>query len=305
MKKIKIGLPRALTYHRYGILWKTFFTTLGCKVIISPETTKDIINLGINNASNECCLPYKIYLGHAIYLSNYCDYILVSRICNYGKNNEVCPQLYATYDYLKSIISKNKILDYSICYSKFKYEFLFFFKIGFKITKNPLKIIYSYLLSKKKQKKYNQEKINEENNKFYKALPKVLLLSPFYNLEDKFISRSIINYLKEENIISIYSNHIDKKIATLYAEYFSDVKYWQYSKEMIGALYYYNHQIDGVIYINTTNCSIDAIINHLVHAKNSHLPTINIVIDENFDISKINLELKKFIIKVKESFNES
>ena len=49
MKKIKIGIPRAFLYNQSGTLWKTYFESLGFKVIISPETTSDIINIGINN----------------------------------------------------------------------------------------------------------------------------------------------------------------------------------------------------------------------------------------------------------------
>lgn len=38
-----IGLPNALLYHRYGILWKSFFTSLGAKVIVSEPTNTESI----------------------------------------------------------------------------------------------------------------------------------------------------------------------------------------------------------------------------------------------------------------------
>ena len=85
MKKIKIGIPRAMLYYRYGVLWKTFFENLGLNVVLSPETNREILDLGINNTVDECCLSYKIYIGHAIYLYKKCDYILISRACDYGK----------------------------------------------------------------------------------------------------------------------------------------------------------------------------------------------------------------------------
>ena len=61
MKKIKVGIPRALLYYRYGVLWKNFFENLGCNVILSPETNREIMELGVNNTIDECCLSYKIY----------------------------------------------------------------------------------------------------------------------------------------------------------------------------------------------------------------------------------------------------
>ena len=67
MKKIKIGIPRALLYYRYGVLWKYFLKKLGLNVILSPETNQTILDLGINNSIDESCLSSKIYLGHALY----------------------------------------------------------------------------------------------------------------------------------------------------------------------------------------------------------------------------------------------
>ena len=39
-----IGLPNALLYHRYGILWKSLFTALGTKVIVSEPTNKEMVH---------------------------------------------------------------------------------------------------------------------------------------------------------------------------------------------------------------------------------------------------------------------
>ena len=101
MKKIKIGIPRALLYYRYGVLWKNFFETLGCNVVLSPETNREILEIGINNTIDECCLSYKIYIGHVLYLRDICDYILVTRVCDYGRKDKVCTRLNGTYDDIK------------------------------------------------------------------------------------------------------------------------------------------------------------------------------------------------------------
>ena len=124
MKKIKIGIPRAFLYYRYGVLWKNFFEKLGLNVVLSPETNREILNLGINNTIDECCLSYKIYIGHAIYLSEKCDYILISRVCDYGKKDKVCTRLNATYDNLKYIIPKEMIIDCNIDHTNHKYQIL-------------------------------------------------------------------------------------------------------------------------------------------------------------------------------------
>ena len=304
MKKIKIGIPRAFLYYRYGVLWKTFFEKLNCNVIISNETNSEILNLGINNTLDECCLSYKIYIGHALSLINKCDYIIVSRICDYGKKEKVCTRFNGIYDNLKNLIPKEKIIEYNIEHTKYKYEFFEFFKMGLKVCNNPIKIIYSYIISKKKQKKYNLSKQNEEKNKLNKSNKKVLIISHFYNIQDKYISSYIIEYLKSNNIIPIFSNNIDSKLAQKFSEYFSNTLYWKYSKEMMGSLYYYKYQINGIIFISTYPCGIDSLVNNLAIYKNKEIPTLNLEIDENVTELSLETKLESFIDIIKGEYNE-
>mgnify|MGYP000845206889 FL=1 len=37
---MKIGIPRALLYYRYHVLWNAFFQELGIETVISPHTNK-------------------------------------------------------------------------------------------------------------------------------------------------------------------------------------------------------------------------------------------------------------------------
>lgn len=304
MKKIKIGIPRAMLYYRYGVLWKNFFELLGLNVVLSPQTNREILTLGTNNTIDECCLSYKIYIGHALYLSKICDYILVSRVCDYGKKDKVCTRLNGTYDNLKHLIPQEQLIDYNINHTKRKYEFFGFLKMGLKFTKNIPKIIYSYLYAKEKQKQYDKNKANEEKNKLTKPNKKILIMSHFYNIQDKFISNYITTYLENNNLIPIYSNNIDKKTATTYSEYFSNTLYWKYSKEMVGSFYYYQHQIDGVIYISTYPCGVDALVNNLLMLKNKDLPTLNLLIDENITELSLETKLESFIDIIKGDYYE-
>lgn len=299
MKKIKIGIPRAFHYYRYGVLWKTFFEYLGCKVIISPETNQEILKLGTNNTIDECCLSYKIYVGHVIYLKDKCDYLLVPRFCDYAKKEKVCARFNGIYDNLKTIIPKNKILNYNIEHTKHQYELWGLIKIGFKFTKNPFKIIYGYYIAKNKQQKYNINRQNENKNKLLKPNKKILIISHFYNIQDKFISQYIINYLQESNIIPLFSNDLDEKTAKLFSNYFSNTLYWKYSKEMMGALYYYKYQIDGIVFISTYPCGIDSLVNNLAIYKNKELPILNLIVDDNMTELSIETKLESFVDIIK------
>ena len=131
-KKIKVGIPRAFLYYRHNVLWKTFFENLNCNIILSPETNKEIIDLGKKYSIDESCLSSKIYMGHVAYLVDKCDYILVPRICNYGKNNNVCVRFNALYDIVKNLFPMVNVLNYNIEKTKLKGEFIGFIKMGIK-----------------------------------------------------------------------------------------------------------------------------------------------------------------------------
>ena len=78
-----VGLPRAMLYYRYEILWKNFFSYLGLKYIVSEPTNKEMIREGTAVSIDEACLSTKIYMGHIKSLIGKCDYILVPRISNF------------------------------------------------------------------------------------------------------------------------------------------------------------------------------------------------------------------------------
>ena len=271
MKKIKIGIPRAILYYRYGVLWKNYFESLGLNVVLSPETNHEILSLGINNSIDESCLSYKIYLGHALYLSKICDYT----------------RLNGLYDNLKELIPKDMLLNFNIEHTHHHYQSLGLIKIGFKFTKNPFKIIYSYLYAKNKQKKHDQNKANEELNKLSRPQKKILILSHFYNIKDKYITNYLLKYLESNNIIPIMSNNFPKKLTTEFSQYFSNTLYWKYSKEMIGSLYYCLHQVDN-----------------LAIAKNKNIPTLNLLIDENITDLSLETKLESFIDIINGGKNE-
>ena len=304
MKKIKIGIPRAFHYYRYGVLWKSYFNKLGLNVILSPETNQEILSLGVSNTIDECCLSYKIYIGHVLYLLKKCDYLLVPRICDYGKKDKVCTRFNGTYDNLKQIITKSQLLHFNIEHTKYKYQFLELIKLGFKFTINPIKIIYSYIYALKKQKKYNLIKENEQKNKLNKPNKKILIISQFYNIKDKYISKYITEYLENNNITLLYSNLLDKKTAKLFSEYFSNTLYWKYSKEMMGSLYYYKYQVNGIIFISTYPCGIDSLVNNLAIYKNKEIPILNLLIDENITNLSLETKLESFIDIIKGAKDE-
>ncbi len=64
-----VGIPRVLNLYENYPFWFTFFTKLGYRVIISPESNRGIYELGIESIPSESeCYPAKLAHGHIMWL---------------------------------------------------------------------------------------------------------------------------------------------------------------------------------------------------------------------------------------------
>ena len=295
MKKKIIGIPRAFLYYRYNYFWSNYFKLLGYKVKVSPLTTNKILELGKKYSVDESCLSSKIFIGHVIYLIDKCDYILIPRICNYGKEEKVCVKFNANYDIIKNILPNINIIDYNVENTNKSLESISLIKLGFKLTKRPFKTIISYIqaknISKKKIKTEieSQKKVVSNNNK------KILIISHPYNIYDNYIGKPIINLIKKYNVDIIYSDKLDRKKAKKYAKKLSPTLYWTYSKEAIGSILYYKDIINGIIFITSFPCGPDSLVNELMLRKITDTPTINILIDELSSPTGLETRIESFI----------
>lgn len=299
MKKKTIGLPKAFLYYRHKILWQNYFKYLGYQTITSDNTTKETIENGKKYSVDESCLSSKIYLGHIYNLKDKCDYILIPRICNYGKNEKVCVKFNANYDIVKTLFPQINILEYNIETTKKSPEFISLIKLGLKLNKNIFKVIASYIKAKHQEKKYQKELQLSQEKILKKSTPKILLVSHPYNTYDNYIGIPIINKLTTQNIDIIYSDKLSKKISKNYAKKLSPTLYWTYSKEIIGSIEYYKHQIDGIIFLTTFPCGPDSLVNELMIRKITNIPTLNIIIDELTGETGLETRLESFIDIIK------
>ncbi|MBS3762401.1 MAG: CoA activase, partial [Planctomycetes bacterium] len=80
---VRIGIPRALTFFDLYPLWKAFFTELGCEVVPSKPTNRQVISQGSDHITTETCLPIKVAHGHvANLLERDVDYIFAPSVIN-------------------------------------------------------------------------------------------------------------------------------------------------------------------------------------------------------------------------------
>lgn len=298
----KVGIPRSIFYYYYGDIWKNFFDYLKIPYIISPNTNKEIMDMGLKYSNDEMCLALKTYIGHCAYLKEKCNYLLIPRIDNYGLENQTCTNFLSAYDIINNIFDI-KILNYNINLDNNETLKKGLIKIGIELgkTKHESKKAYKYAINKYKEKRKREITIN--TNKLNSKKTKILLISHPYNTYDDLIGKEITKYLEKENIEVIFSDKFDEKITNKLSEKLSKELYFKYSKENIGSIEYSKDKIDGIIFLSAFPCGPDSLVNELVMRK-INIPYINLVLDDTSSFTGTETRLESFIDMLKGGFND-
>lgn len=287
---MKIGIPRSLYYYHFKDLWINFFDYLNVDVIISPETNKEILDLGMKYSSDEMCLSLKNYIGHVAHLKDKCDYILIPRIDNYGLDNQTCTNFIAIYDIINNLDNLN-ILNYNVNLRKKETELKGLISICKKLGISKNKVKEAYVYAKEESNRLKKDKVLNNLKNLKSDKKKILLVGHSYNIYDNLIGNPIINMLKSMDIEIIYSDlFFEKDQSDKYAKGL----YWKYSRESISSISKCINKIEGIIFLSVFPCGLDSLVNELVMRKLDK-PYINLVIDDIESSGGIETRLESFV----------
>ena len=285
-----------MLYYYDKDLWIEFFKNLGIDVIISPNTNKKIVDSGTKLAPSEACLSLKIYLGHIIELKDKCDYILIPRLYSLKKNEQVCTNFNALYDLVNNLFDVN-ILNYNVDISTKNYQLLGFLSIGEQLGFSYIKSYKAYkyaekikIMKQKKQELLQQKEIEENKDKI-----KILLAGHPYNLYDSLIGKSVIDFLKENNITILYSDKINHELVDEECRKISTDIHWTHNKEIVASTKYYEDIVDGIILISSFPCGPDSLMNEQISHKIKKVPLITLIFEDLNNDAGIITRLESFI----------
>lgn len=298
MKKVIVGIPKALLFYHYKSLWLEFFNNLQIEVLISPDTNKQILENGSKHVVDEACLSLKIFMGHIDYLKDKVDYILIPRIECVKLNEKVCTNFLALYDLVNNVFNDIKILNYNVDLEKGESQVDGFIKIGKELGFSYIQTLSAYNEALVKFKKENQKKISINDKKLKSDKLKILVAAHPYNLHDALIGQPIIDYLKQENI-SVLTSDIYDDYSKFDCKEISKTIYWTYNKRINAAILKYKDFIDGIILLSTFPCGPDSLCNELIIRKIKSVPILYITKDDSSSDAGLITRLESFIDIIK------
>lgn len=306
MKKIKIGIPKALLYYYYFPFWLKLFSELNLEVVISDNTSRELLDQGVKKSISEICVPIKVMVGHILNLDQKnVDYIFIPRFKSIRKDVVLCPKFLGLPDLLrhslpdlKAEIIADQIESKSEDISQYSNHLSLTEKLN--IPKNELKkaltkaaklwqryrkLLYQgYLidsfseidniktLEKLIDKYENNKRAEKQNQKLvnqgFEEKVDIALIGYVYNVFDNYINMDIINKLKEMGVQIHTFSMTAENIVEKELSKLRKPMFWEFTNKLYGAAenYLRNDQIDGIIHLTAFGCGPDSILGQILES---------------------------------------
>ncbi|MGL4483437.1 MAG: acyl-CoA dehydratase activase-related protein [Anaerovoracaceae bacterium] len=319
-KRGKIGIPRVLNMYENYPFWFKFFTTLGFSVVLSPQSSKDIYESGMDTISSDtACYPAKLVNGHIKWLiENDIKWIFYPCINyeqkedNQAENNFNCPVV-ATYPEVIANNMDELIMEKGV---RFSHPFL-----PYDNTERLKKELYRHLkvngierneinkavdLARREDKRFRDDvkkngeyalRYAEKNGK--KA---VVLAGRPYHIDpeinhgiNKVISAAGMVVLTEDSVS--YTQSLTRPIRVL--------DQWMYHSRLYSAAQFVGTRDDvELVQLNSFGCGLDAVttdqVEEITNANNKLYSVIKIDEGSNLGAAKIRIRSLKAAMEERE-----
>jgi predicted CoA-substrate-specific enzyme activase len=285
-QRTKIGLPRAMFYFDRFPFWRSYFESLGCEIVVSDPTNKNIAHDSLELTVSEPCYPIKLVHGHVKDLADKkVDYIFVPNVLTApspqpsssrgegegggGPISYLCPW-HQTLPFVIRAVPAFESIKFIIPTVQFEFGAKFVTKclsgaakqLGCSKSKNREAVEKAY-----KSQRFFNERLAAEGKKALSILeasdaPAVVLLGRPYNIYDTGANLNVPVKLREYygiNVLPIDFLPVDDVDITD----ITDNMFWNYGRKIIAAARFVASRPNlHAIFITNFKCGPDSFIKH-------------------------------------------
>lgn len=329
---LKIGFPRTLFYFLYYPFWHSFFTELGFEVVTSLPTTKLSLDLGVQEAVNDACLPIKLYHGHVAELKDQVDVMFMPRMVSVRKLDAetFCPKFLGLPDMVRnSIEGLPEIIDEKVDLAKSRFALWRLCKrVAERLDKQGYQVFKAYRKAKKSQDRYikdialgvpPQAAIEAAvTGREYQApdnpLPDINLaiLGYPYLIYDAFVNVGLFQKLAQMGVRPWTVEMVPPERLEVQGKELSKQLFWHFSNRTMRATLYYlkEKKVDGIVHVTAFSCGPDAMVDKLMEleAKNrGRVPFLTLSLDEHTGEAGVMTRIEAFtdMLRLRRRENEN
>jgi predicted nucleotide-binding protein (sugar kinase/HSP70/actin superfamily) len=317
-----IGVPRALAYYTYFPFWKTVLESLGRELVVSGTTNKAILDQGVSEATNDLCVPIKIFFGHVVQLKGQVDKIFVPRLVNVNQGDTFCPKFLGLPDMVEYGMNGLPPLfapRIDLC-KKIRGWFDLAKMVAEALNCNMISVFKGFQQGKKAQAEYDSLLLGgyapkEAMELMYtgqkgkasgaakKPVGTIALLGYPYSLYDDFLNGNLLSKLKGLGVKVLTPEMAPPSDLYSQIRLLPKGLFWYFSNRVLGAGMYYLSEvnIDGIVHVSNFACGPDAMVNKLLEleAKKYTCPFLTISLDEHTGQAGIHTRLEAFVDMVR------
>lgn len=271
---------------------EVFFAQLGCEVIVSRNTNKELLNLGVKQAVDETCVPIKIFHGHVASLKDQCDLLVIPRVMRMAEREYICPKFCGLPEMIKNSISDLPMITEEPIYAQNLDQLYKSMEVfGRKVTKDKRKIKEAF----HKAWKAYEESFCGIYDVGYKM--RVALLGHPYNVQDSFLNMNIVEKLHDLEVGVMTEEVVPRREVNAYANQLYKRLFWTFARHCYGSGMYFakNQFVDGIIYLSAFACGIDSVVIELLKEGIGHFPLLVLKMDEQTGEGGLNTRIEAFI----------
>lgn len=301
-----VGIPRALLYFRYGVLWQTFFGELGREVVLSRETDRALVADGEMLSVDECCLASKVYLGHAASLADQCDALFIPSIDNVGRLRGFCTKFQSLPDLVENTLYHQHIRIVSCLvndareHAPLKDAFLTLAR-RFGASAGEAKHAWRAALHAQERADHAAATGQERLVASLGSLPSeerplaILLAAHPYLAHDAYLGGSVSTSLERMGATVLYADQMDHDRTCKASFKFSETLPWVVNRELIGAITLLHEHIDGIVLVSAFPCGPDSMTDDAIMRCIQGKPILNVTIDAQSGMAGLETRVESFV----------
>jgi predicted nucleotide-binding protein (sugar kinase/HSP70/actin superfamily) len=298
---MKIGIPQGLLYSKYHVFAKTFLEEIGTQIVVSPHTSKQILDEGVRCCIDEACLPMKVFHGHVSWLRDKCDAVLIPRFISIKDKEYICPMFCGLTEMVSNSIPRlPRIIDTPIYSTSYIRLSQWAKKTGMAVTGNKNLIMPALQKALQRHEELNPG-FNDEGYPL-----KIGLIGHTYNINDRFINMDLINKLNRLGVGIITSDQIDREDVDAEVDKLFKKPFWTFARNYYGAAVNMmkTGKADGIIYLSSFSCGIDSVVTELIRNESGNFPFMVLKLDEHTGEAGFDTRLEAFsdMLKRRRSF---
>ncbi len=287
----RVGVPRALLYHRYAAMWETFLETLGCEVVLSPPTNGALVRSATAVAEGELCLPVKVHLGHAAALDGEVDVLFVPRVVAVDGSRFTCPKLLGLPDMTRALGLSTPVLDPTFDLHAGRLRFLRdAYRLARSLDGGRIRSARAVMAALRAQRRHDRAALRPQRRVGATASGdgrplRIGVASHPYNLFDEHVSLRLLERLTDRGCEVLTPEQIAPRALDGAAAGLPKDVFWTYEREIVGAVRHWleHDMVDGIVYLLSFACGPDSfmqvVIQDEVHA--AEVPMMSLVLDEH------------------------